>query len=201
MSDIDKIRGYQPPSEGGGKFLKLADGETARVRITSLPVIFQNEYRAGEEVNISTRFAFVVWNHDQDCAQIWQTNAATYGQQISSLLDDEEYGDWREYDVKISRSGEKAQTRYNVRPGTKRYDLTDKQLDAVGSIDIIGILDKQESNSQVMWLDEWRDLEESAKKETVRKSAEANKSGIDKVREQLDDEDNEEPVNVDDIPF
>lgn len=196
-SDIDEIRGYNPPSNSG-TFLKLNDGETVKVRITSLPVIFQNEYNQGEEVNISTRFAFIIWNHDDNKAQIWQTNGATYGQQISPLLEDEEYGDWRKYDVKISRSGEKAQTRYSVRPGVKQYDLEDEQLDAVGSIDIIALLNKQDSNSQVMWLNEWREMEEEARKKPAKSEMESLEKAGNAIHR--DDED-EEPVNIDDVPF
>ena len=66
MSDIDNIKGYKPPAEGSGKFLKLNNGDTVKVRITSLPVIFQNEFKTPEgDINLSTRFAFVVWNHDR----------------------------------------------------------------------------------------------------------------------------------------
>lgn len=211
-SDIDAIRGYNPPS-GAGSFLKLNDSETAKVRITSLPVIFQNEFKMGDEVTLSTRFAFIVWNHDAERAQIWQTNGATYGQQLSPLLEDDEYGDWREYDVKISRSGEKAQTRYTIRPGIKRYELTDEQLNAVNSIDIVSVLDKSDNASQVMWLSEWRELEDSAKKKSDGIVEESTKkmSGYDQAKEaqkvilskeELVIEDiGDEPINLDDIPF
>ena len=203
-NDIDSIRGYQPPSEGG-IFLKLADGEEVKVRLVSLPVIFENEFKLGEEVNLSTRFGFIVWNHDIDKAQIWVTNAATYGQQISPLLEDDEYGDWREYDVKIKRTGEKAQTRYHVRPGIKRYDLDESQQVACEAIDIIEIIKKSDSASKVMWLAEWRELEAAAKakpgsgynkaKATRKKLAEEEEE--DTVVEDIGDE----PVNIDDIPF
>lgn len=195
MNDIDAIRGYKPPSEGG-TFLKLADGETAKVRITSLPVIFQNEFRMGDESTLSTRFAFIIWNHDTSQAQIWQTNGATYGQQIAPLLEDDEYGDWREYDVKVSRTGEKAQTRYNVRPGTKRYELTSEQLSNCQKLDIIGMLKKSDSISQVYWLAEWRELEKKSKSP---QPEEHTPGVIDQTSQYTAPED--EPINLDDIPF
>lgn len=210
MSDIDKIKGYQPPSEGGGLFLKLADGEEYKVRIFSLPVIFENEFKMGEEINLSTRFGFIVWNHDLDKAQIWITNAATYGQQISPLLEDDEYGDWREYDVKIKRTGEKAQTRYHIRPGIKRSELTKEQLSACNKIDIIAAIKKSDSASKVMWLSEYRELEEKVKEgdgiDKARATASRIKNkpeavaaneGEDEVVEDIGDE----PINMDDIPF
>lgn len=196
-SDIDKIRGYNPPSEGGGgTFLKLADGESVKVRITSLPVIFQNEFKNPDgEVTISTRFAFIVWNHDIGKPQVWGTNGATYGQQIAPLLEDDEYGDWREYDVKISRTGEKAQTRYSVRPGVKRYKLEADQLTQCNNIDIIAQVGKGMGVSQVMWLSEWRELEEEEKASRTAKNTETEKA----VNEAVESADEE--INLEDIPF
>lgn len=161
MSDIDAIKGLELPNEGAGLFLKLADGETVKARITSLPVIFTNIFvrNTGEE-DKSTRLAFIIWNHDLKKPQIWETNAATYGQQIAPLLEDEDYGDWREYDVKISRSGEKQATRYNVRPGTKRYKLDKVQTKACEDVNIIATLQKGQGKHNVLWLAEYRNLKE-----------------------------------------
>lgn len=200
-SDIDALRGFNPGgSGGGGLFLKLADGDQVKVRLASLPVIFQNAFedqRTGE-VKIDTRFAFVVWNHDESKAQIWITNGATYGQQIAPLLDDDEYGDWREYDVKLSRSGEKAQTRYYVRPGTKRESLTADQGEAVENVDIIEKISKGKGASQVMWLTEYKKLQEAAKNKDNKDNADdADPAVPDKVINDIGDD----PINLDDIPF
>lgn len=206
MSDIDKIRGFQPKGEGGA-FLKLADGEEVKIRIASLPVIFENEFRMGEEINLSTRFGFIVWNHDLGRAQIWVTNAATYGQQISPLLEDDEYGDWREYDVKLKRTGEKAQTRYHLRPGVKRYELEEEQKTACDNIDIVAYIKKSDSASKVMWLAEYRELEEQGKSGSGLEKARAQASKIkNKVQDETEEDTviediGDEPVNLDDIPF
>lgn len=193
MNDIESIKGFQPKSEGGGLFLKLSDGEEVKVRITSLPVIFENEFKLGEEISLSTRFGFVVWNHDLNKAQIWVTNSATYGQQVSPLLEDEEYGDWREYDVKIKRTGEKAQTRYHLRPGVKHYALDKVQQDTCDAIDLLGNIKKSDSASKVMWLSEYRELEEGPK--IKNKVSEKEEETIN-----LDTPD-DEPINLDEIPF
>lgn len=214
MSDIEKIKGFQPDG-GGGLFLKLADGEEVKVRIVSLPVIFENEFKIGDEVSLSTRFAFVIWNHEIDKAQIWQTNAATYGQQISPLLDDDEYGDWRKYDMKIKRTGEKAQTRYHLRPGVKRYDLTEEQIAETDKIDIITTIKKSDSASKVMWLSDYRELEQEAKEgkgidkararatriKNKPKAVSANEGGDDEEEDTVIEDIGDGPINMEDIPF
>lgn len=188
MSDIDALKGFNPGgSGGGGLFLKLNDGDAVKVRLASLPVIFNNAFeQPSGEVKVDTRFAFVVWNHDEGKAQIWITNGATYGQQIAPLLDDEDYGDWREYDVTISRSGEKAQTRYSVRPSPKRVPLKPEQLSAVEGVDIIDKISKGRGASQVMWLTDYKKQQEAKTK--------------DPTPEDVPDL-GDEPVNMDDIPF
>lgn len=201
-SDIDSIRDFNPPSDGGGgKYLKFEDGDSTKVRLFSLPVIYQNLYKGPDGDKLSTQFAFVVWNFDASCAQIWQTNGATYAQQIKPLLnpvDDTDEADWRKFDVRITRTGVKAQTRYNIKAGTKVYDLERDEIDACNEIDIIALIDKSPNTSQVMWLTEWRELEAKGKLE--------DKKTIDKTVRDMSghvQEDNlgDEPINLDDIPF
>lgn len=204
---MDAIRDYNPPSEAG-TYLKLNDGESAKIRITSLPVIFQNEFKMGDEVTLSTKFAFVIWNHDAGKAQVWETNGATYAQQIKPLLnpvDDDQESDWRKFDIRITRTGEKAQTRYNIKAGTKVYDLDDDQLEAVAAIDIIATLNKSDGKTQVMWLSQWRELEEEAKKKSktiIKETVDTIKPAKpDVVVEPTEEELGDEPINLDDIPF
>lgn len=211
-NEIDQIRGYQPDG-GGGLYLKLSDGDEVKVRIFSLPAIFENEYKVGEEVSLSARFGFIVWNHEINKAQVWVTNAATYGQQISPLLEDDEYGDWREYDVKLKRTGEKAQTRYHIRPGVKRYDLSDEQLASCGNLDLLTLLKKSPSASKVMWLSEYRELEEEAKQakedsglskaraEATRIKNKAEKKVPEEEEDEVVEDIGDEPINLSDIPF
>lgn len=198
MDDINALRGFNPGGGGsGGLFLKLGDGDQVRVRLASLPVIFQNAFddqRTGE-TKIDTRFAFIVWNHNEDKAQIWITNGATYGQQIAPLLDDEDYGDWREYDVTISRSGEKAQTRYSVRPIPKRTMLGYDAQKAVESVDIIEKIGRGKGTSQVMWLTEYKKLQdESSKNARLNMDAGRQDDNTQPFNEG-------EPVNLDEIGF
>lgn len=180
MSDISKK--YPSVGNGTGLFLKINDGETVKVRLVSDPIIFNSEFKG----NISTRFAWLIWNHDQETAQIWATNGATYNS-IKDLALDEEYGDPAEYDIKITRTGVEQQTRYSVRPGTKQYKLEDEQLRACNDLDPIALIDKPDSTSHVMYLEEHRE-EKSVKP-------------VAPTEDEVHEVDEEEPINLDDIPF
>ena len=180
---------------GGGSFLKINDGETVKVRIVSDPVYFDNEYKG----QLSARIAWVVWNHDEQKPQIWQTNGATYNS-VKDLVADDEYGDPTEYDIKITRTGIEQQTRYSVRPGAKRYSLEDDQLEQCNAIDIIAKIDRSEYTHHVMWLEEHReDKEPEDPEESGYAKAKAKRDEIAGENEEqpLDGE----PINLDDIPF
>lgn len=186
MTDLNSK--YPTISGGGGLFLKLNDGDTVKVRLYSDPVYFDSEFKG----NLSARFAWVIWNHDEEKAQIWATNGATYNS-IKDLVLDEEYGDPSEYDIKITRTGTEQQTRYSIRPGTQRYVLTTEQLQACKGVDIIEKIDKSDSTQHVMWLEEHR--EQKANPETP--SKEVGTKNKDTVIEDISDQ----PINLDDIPF
>jgi len=184
MADISKK--YPTINTGGGLFLKIADGETVKVRLVSDPIYFDNIFKD----TMTSRFAWVIWNHDAQTAQIWATNGATYNS-IKDLVLDEEYGDPSEYDIKITRTGVEQQTRYSVRPGTKRYDLTDKEKAECDKLDPIQLIDKADSTQHVMWLEEHREEKKLSGREQAKK-----------VRDALGNEDpEEEEINLEDILF
>ena len=182
MSDISKK--YPTVSGGSGLFLKLSDGETVKVRLMSDPVYFDNEYKG----SLSSRFAWIAWNHDEQKAQIWATNGATYNS-IKDLVLDDEYGDPSKYDIKITRTGVEQQTRYSIRPGTQRDNLSTEAIHACEAINIIEIIDKSEHASHVMYLEEHRE----EKSKTTETSDEDENPKIEDI--------GDEPINLDDIPF
>ncbi len=174
-------------SKGSGLFLKLNDGDTVKVRLMSDPIYFDSEYKG----NLSSRFAWVVYNQDENKAQIWATNGATYNS-IKDLVLDEEYGDPTQYDIKITRTGTEQQTRYSVRPGTLRNKPTAEMTEACEALNPIELIDKPDSTSHVMWLNEHR--EEKSQKSP--KAVAANEGDDEPIN--LDDG---EEVDLSEIPF
>lgn len=180
---------------GGGLFLKLQDGQTVKVRLMSDTVYFDNEYKG----NLSSRLAWVIWNYEENKAQIWATNGATYNS-IKDLVLDDEYGDPSQYDIKITRTGVEQQTRYSVRPGTKREALPEEWAKQCEALNPIEIIDKSPNASHVMWLEEHR--EEKEQPETPQSGYEKAQAAAAKLRgDEQDDELGDEPINLDDIPF
>lgn len=185
--------------DAGGLYLKINDGETVKIRIASEPVIYDSEStREGEKV-ISIRYAWVVFNQDRNIPQILQ-QSATFFNNLAGLAQDEEWGDPTQYDIKIRREGLQLETKYTITPSANREPLSDQQLTAVSSVDIIGKMQASPFAQRVMWLAEFDNQANQGLKANapVAPTVPArNLNGQDKI---IGFEDGEE-INLDDIPF
>lgn len=191
------------PESSSGIYLKIDDGQSVRIRIASEPVIYNAESQDGK---LSTRYAWIVWNQDEQKAQILQ-QSATFFRSIAGLAQDSEWGDPTTYDIKIKREGTGLDTRYSINPSPNREELSGEATIAVNEIDIIEKVAASSFNSNVMWLS---DFDEPQPKKTIegtrpapRAAAPADDAGSpppknpDPVIEDIGDE----PINLDDIPF
>ena len=79
----------------------------------------------GSKSKIKHFWAFCVWNYKADkdkdgndvgMVQILEITQKTIQNGIMSLVNDEDYGDPKQYDLKITRSGEGLETSYSVMP-------------------------------------------------------------------------------------
>lgn len=64
-------------------------------------------------------WAFVVWNYVENCIQIMEITQATIQDAIIGMINDEDWGDPKGYDIKIKKEGEKLKTRYALTPSNK----------------------------------------------------------------------------------
>lgn len=120
---------YKAPRTSGN-YMKLQDGEN-KIRILSAPVIGWEDWTADNkpvrfryadrpkapidpERPIKHFWAFVVWNYVESRIQILQINQATVRDALETLSKDADWGLPYFYDVKIVKSGEKINTKYNV---------------------------------------------------------------------------------------
>jgi hypothetical protein len=140
---------YTPPSQSGG-FLKMTDGQTLTLRIASEPVIFNNEFKG----KTSTRYAWIVYNHDENVAQIFQ-NSARFFNNLAAYAKDEEYGDPTQYNIKVTRKGSDTNTEYTVVTSPKKYPLPQEAKDAVADVDIIEAIKAGQGTSNVFWLSDF----------------------------------------------
>ncbi len=134
--------GYKVPKTGGG-YMKLQDGAN-KFRILSAPIL-GHEYWTEEprkpvrsrepfkfipnDADISNGFkpkhfwAFIVWNYAEAAVQILELTQSTIQSALTDLIQSEDWGDPRGYDVTVNRKGSKLDTEYTVQPSPHK-DVT-----------------------------------------------------------------------------
>jgi len=190
---------YQPPVLSGG-FLKIADKQTVTMRIASEPVIFSNDYKG----NISTRYGWVIYNHDEKCAQI-MIMSGRFFTDLSTWAKDPEYGDPTKYNIKVTRNGIETATTYTIIGSPKRDPLTSEQQEAVDKVDIIKAISAGQGVSSVFWLAEAERgtantglTNNSGYGQAKAKADEIRNKGNDVALEDINDD---EPIDLSEIPF
>jgi hypothetical protein len=127
----NSYQSHKPPVASGGLYLKLEDGQTVVLRLATEPYIFQNEYLG----KWSTRYAWVVYNQDEEVAQVLQLSPTTY-RAIAAYALDAEYGDPTQYNLKLTRNGTGTDTTYTVVASPKKEPLTADQKAKVDKIEL-----------------------------------------------------------------
>lgn len=131
-----------------GKYVKLQDGDN-RIRILGGGddglLIFGKEGWTGDDDDRKvhrwdikadapklkfndepkTFMAVPVWNYQVNAIQIWNITQATIRTKIRELATDPEWGDPRNYDIKVKKEGEQLLTKYEVTP-CKEKELSDE---------------------------------------------------------------------------
>ena len=89
---------------------------------------------AGEKVDNSKYeekakefFAMIVWNYASEQISILEVTQASIIGEIVSLANDEDWGDPKEYDISIVKTGEGMETRYNTVPKPKKAQTKEIQ--------------------------------------------------------------------------
>jgi hypothetical protein len=202
MSDVYKTH---VPESGGGLYLRLKDGETAKVRIASEPAIYESvSERDGKETK-STRYAWLVFNQEKRIPQVMQ-QSATFFKTVASLAQDDEWGDPTDYDIKITRHGANFNdTTYTVTPSANRDPLDTEARKAVKEINLIEKIEVSPFAHHVYWLSEFdekqnRPLDEDTGDRNP-KAVVSKSDKVEKLDEVVTNFDENEPVNLDDIPF
>jgi hypothetical protein len=186
------------PESTGGVYLKIQGGETVKVRIASEPAIFQSQGKDKDgNPTLTTRYAWKVWNQDNQTAQILQ-QSATFFNNIAALARDDDWGDPTNYDIKISREGSGFQdTKYSVTASPKSEALSDEAKKAVEDLDLLEKIKVSPYAQNVFMLAEWEEMQAKAP------SKPASIDGVDsKKKDDITIEDmGDEPIDLNDIPF
>ncbi len=150
---------YKPAGGSEGLFLKLQDGDSVKLRIASEPAIFEQEFTNDGEITISTKFAWVVWNRNEQRAQIFNGGKSIYNQ-VADLVD--EWGEPTGFDINVKRAGQMLETRYSVTPLPKSEDLSSEEQAECDKIELLKAVKGR-------WLKEFNTPEEEISKEDLNK--------------------------------
>lgn len=89
------------------------------------------EHRAPSDSRAKAKYfwAMLVWNYEAERAQLLQISQATIRSAITNLDGDPDWGDAREYDLLVKKSGKGMDTEYAVNPKPKaKFVKKDKEI-------------------------------------------------------------------------
>lgn len=133
-------KGYEPPAQSGGRYLKITKNSEARVRIVSPSPILGWEYWTddnkprrlrerpatipsdvrtsddGSPEKLRHFWAMAVLDYADSTVKIWEVTQATIQRTIADLAGDEDWGHPSGYDLKIKRDDAIGRTTYAVAP-------------------------------------------------------------------------------------
>lgn len=179
------------PTGGSGSYLKFEDGKTLTLKLMSDPAIFDSVFdQPGVPRTVSTKYAFIVYNLNDKEVQIMQLPKTGY-RALAAIAADADYGNPMENDylIKITRTGQKQQTKYAVVPLMKKVAIPEEIQEEVNDIDLVERLNASPNAERAAWL--FDEIDGKRPKEAAPKTAQDDSNDV------LDDE----PINLDDIPL
>ena len=89
----------------------------------------------GKPNRVKHFWAFIVWNIDAEVIQIMEITQKTIQDDIKALVNNEEWGDPKKYNITITRNGEGLNTKYVVMP-SPHSDISEQAHGTFTDIDI-----------------------------------------------------------------
>lgn len=185
--------------KGGGLFLKINSGEPVTLRVLTLDPVVSTDQWGG------TKYAFTVWNWNENKAQIWQTTPGNL-KKLTSIHRDEDFDPLNKLDVKVTATGEMLEKRYEIVPLPKAKELTNAMVKEARTINLD---EKIEGGSRLSAYEE-SDGEEVSGYEKAKATAARLREDMpqepadpENVMEEdvVIDDIGDEPISLDDIPF
>jgi hypothetical protein len=98
------------------KALRLAKGPSLSERMASGKPSRREEFGLLAAWPAKHFWAFVVWNFETKQIEILEITQVTIQTALQSLIQNEDWGDPRQYSITVNRTGEKMETKYAVLP-------------------------------------------------------------------------------------
>jgi hypothetical protein len=152
MSDVNPYAEYQPP-ESAGQFFKFKPNTEHRLRLISPePYVYESQFTdpKTKETSVSTKYSWVVWNFELGIEQILTLPVTGY-KEIAKFGANSEYGDLRERNFSIKRTGEGFDTRYVVVFSPNTMSLAENDPRSVGEVGKINLLGKLQGDDKVQF--------------------------------------------------
>ena len=92
--------------------------ENKPVRLREYPKKTPKDMR--EDSKVKHFWAFVVWNYATGAVEILEITQSSIQKSMLTLVNDDEWGDPKHYDIKITRSGDGLDTEYSITPRPKK---------------------------------------------------------------------------------
>lgn len=142
--------GYEIPSSSNG-YTKFQQGET-KIRILSSPLIGyegwvvtdkgekpvrkeKQEELPKDAQKIRHFWSVMIWNYTTSRIEIWTITQKGLMKKLLSLKNDEDWGNPRNYNIKVAREGEGLDTKWELRP-LAQFELSDEIRSALLESDI-----------------------------------------------------------------
>lgn len=128
FKNSDAIDVTKPESSGGSLFLRFEADKTTRVRVVGEGkagyVCFDEAQRKTIRNTVPFQGSKIAWllpvyDYDAKAIKLWEISQAKVKNQIRTLSEDEDWGDLRSFDMKVTRTGTGKETDYAVVPGSK----------------------------------------------------------------------------------
>lgn len=190
-SNIDAYRQYVAP-EPTGSYFKLADGDSAKIRIASECFLYLSEYNG----RISTKYAWVIYNQTERLPQVWQASVTSF-KAVQALALDEDWGDPTQYSLTIKREGTGKETTYSITPSPKRTEMPREVRELVDNFDLHSLIEGAVPLSRAQEFQAAQEQRRAVPEQEAPTAAGSPKSE-DVV---ITDLDKMQELNIDDIPF
>lgn len=194
---------YQPP-ESTGQYFKFKANVEHRLRLLSPePYVYESLFidPKTKEESTSTKYSWLVWNFELGVEQILTLPVTGY-KEIAKFGANAEYGDLRERNFTIKRTGEGFDTRYVVvfSPSTTVLaEIDPRSVGEVGKLNLLGKLEGDDKVAFPMLLSE-----AVGNKKNGVNPADAIKPATtadDLVTPPANDEIDNKPIDLSEIPF
>ena len=134
---------YMKFEEGQNKFRIVSsavvgfeywNNDNKPVRLKEAPKELPKDIRKNKdgESRVKHFWAFVVIDRKDSRIKICELTQASIMQAIKALVDNSDWGDPKEYDITVSRSGEGLDTKYTVQPSPHK-DLTSDEVELINN--------------------------------------------------------------------